>query len=123
MPEPVRQHTPTRWPGCTAKLTPCNTALQVACIFTLDAGANGASIPASSAVALVVNSVYLLAVVVWGVKLKLSQRQKLLAQQKAVQLIEFGVQSDGKTDEYGIEMQIVGIPPPETPAAAPDNKE
>ena len=61
--------------------------------------------------------------VVWGVKLKLSQRQKLLAQQKAVQLIEFGVQSDEKTDEYGIEMQIVRIPPPETPAAAPDNKE
>jgi len=92
-------------------------------IFTLDAGANGASIPASSVVALVVNSVYLFAVVVWGVKLKLSQREKLLAQQKAVQLIEFGVQSDEKTDEYGIEMQIVGIPPPETPAAAPDNKE
>jgi hypothetical protein len=85
--------------------------------------------PASSALALV-NSVYLFAVVVWGVKLKLSERQaeKLLAQQKAVQkavqLIELGVRfSDEMTDEYGYEIECVGIPPPETPAAAPDNKE
>ena len=99
-------------------------------IFTLDAGVNGASMPASSALALVVNSVYLFAVVVWGVKLKLSERQaeKLLAQQKAVQkavqLIELGVRfSDEMTDEYGYEIECVGIPPPETPAAAPDNKE
>jgi len=81
-------------------------------IFTLDAGANGASIPASSAVALVVNSVYLFAVVVWGVKLKLSERQaeKLLAQQKAVQLIELEVRFDEKTDEYGNEIERAGIP-------------
>jgi len=81
-------------------------------IFTLDAGVNGASMPASSALALVVNSVYLFAVVVWGVKLKLSERQaeKLLAQQKAVQLIELEVRFDEKTDEYGNEIERAGIP-------------
>ncbi len=79
--------------------------------------------PASSALAVVVNSVYLFAVVVWGVKLKLSeiQAEKLLAQQKAVQLIELGVRFDEKPDEYGNEIECVEIPPHETPASAPDN--
>jgi hypothetical protein len=55
-------------------------------------------------------------------RLKFSERQKVLAQQKAVQLIQLGVRFDEKTDEDGIEL-CVRIPPPETPAAAPDNKE
>jgi len=84
-------------------------------IFTLDAGANGASMPASSVVALVINTVYLFAVVAWGIKLKLSQRKQLLTQEKAMQRIQLGVQSANKTDQYGIEIQLVRIPPPKTP--------